>query len=114
MSNLQEQACQAQASGLAGLAGLGAQAATAAPNTVRSNAGELQIQGDRCACLVIRLRQILDNAGITQMDDRKEMAQDSNPCPNDLHSTLEIAQNTVRSANNQLEDLLNTMESTLL
>ncbi len=114
MSNNQMQDqmdAQRQASGMGGLLGAGAQAAT--KSSLRGEAGEALIQSDRYASQVLRLEALLCQMGLREERESKPSAEAA--CnPNDLNWTVRATADTIRAANNQLEDLLNTMESELL
>ncbi len=101
---------QRQATGM-GLLGQAGQAST--KSNLRGEAGEALIQSERYASQVIRLKGMMCQMGIKEEEEQKASAEAA--CnPNDLNWTVRTTADTMRAANNQLEDLLNTLESELL
>ena len=115
MSNEQmNQAARAQDLAHGGLGGLGSgQSTQAQPQNMRAEAGEGLVQSERYHSQVGRLRSILTQAGLRDSDPEK-LTDGAEPSPSDLSWTVKQTHNNIRSANNQLEELINLIESQLL
>ncbi len=82
--------------------------------SMRGLVGEMQIQSDRYAGMTLRILEILEAMGVRNRPETKGQGTGTDPMPSDMRTVLEITNNTIRAANNQLEDCLAQMEQELI
>ncbi len=90
------------------------QAAQPSVQNLRGEASEALVQTERFTSQVSRLTDIIVQIGLREQLEKVPHSDEQACNPNDLNWTIRTTASTIRVANDQLEELLNTMESELL